>query len=63
MIELGFNVERFGEAIGLCKSGLSLKLNGKRKLTLNDVEKIAKVLKLNQRELIAIFFDKLGLQK
>lgn len=45
------------EAIGLTPSALSLRVNGKVRFSLNEVNRIRKRYKLSPEETVDIFFD------
>lgn len=55
MAELGVNVERLAEMIGIYKSSLYRKLNNSEKVTIGEAKRIKDALSLTDDEATAIF--------
>lgn len=57
MIKAGLTQKELAEKIGMSQNSMSRKLLGKREFTVNEIERVVKVLNLDDRDLIrAIFF-------
>lgn len=57
IVKAGFTQKELAEKVNMSQNSMSRKLSGKREFTVNEVERIVKALKLNDRDLIkAIFF-------
>lgn len=54
---LDLRMPDLAEKIGVNPSTLSQKMNGKREFTVGEANAIRNVLKLNQKELVDIFFS------
>jgi len=59
IVEAGFNMTSFAEEIGMDYSTLYRKINNISVFTISDVETITKKLKLNEKEILEIFFGKI----
>lgn len=57
MVDANVNQTMLAEKTGICNSRLSRLFQGKLEYTIDDVKKIAKVLKLSQKDLMNIFFE------
>ena len=51
-------IVELSKKIKLCESSLRLKINGKRNFTIFEADKVGKVLKLSDKEILEIFFDR-----
>ena len=56
--EFGLTQERLAKAIGINKSTLTLKLNGRSSFTQEEMDEICKVLDVSNDEIGAYFFAK-----
>jgi betR domain len=56
--EQGMNMTTFAKSIDLDYSSLYRRLEGQVSFTVSDVEKIAKVLHLENEDIVSIFFAK-----
>ena len=57
MAERDVNQRDMAKALRMHDSAVSLKLRGKRKMTIEDAEDIARWLELEDEEIIRIFFN------
>lgn len=58
IVEYGINVDILAKEIGINKSTLYRKINsGGENITVSEVKKISKILKLSKDEICEIFFD------
>ena len=59
MVEQGFNISSFAEAIGVDKSTLYRRFDdGGQSFTIGEIERMAEVLVLTSEEIHSIFFTK-----
>ena len=56
MVEKSVNAEDLAHQIGMARSALSLRLNGKRQFRLNEVEQIVTALDIPAEQIAAYFF-------
>lgn len=47
---------RLADEVGIARQSVSMKMNGKRQFTSNEISKIAHVLKLTPEDVMEIFF-------
>ena len=52
----GFRHKHIADIMGLSESNLSYKINGKRKILLDDVPAFQRALNLSRKEMLDIFF-------
>lgn len=57
MVEMGFTQSEVAQKIGMNQSTLSLKLSGKRPLSINEAENICKILDIGNENFGEYFFN------
>lgn len=54
----GYRMSYIAKTIGITHQGLLLKINNKHEFKASEIDKLCKLLKINIRERMAIFFAK-----